>query len=539
MGVETLSKIQRQLGQLLVDERLLSKDVLEEQLAFAADRGQHLAKVLVDNGQVREEDILRAVSSRVGIKFLDMAPAPAVDMDLLRKLDYETATSLCALPVERDGSGKVVVVLHDPFNAAKISVLGRAFNAEVAVRLGPKKRIEAAIAASYAELATLPEADSDDDMVEKAKISQALADLTAKDRERPHINDLLNILIEMDGSDLHLTAGAPPKVRLNGSLVPLDQFGMQMPAELREMIYDILTSRQREQLEEKRELDCSHPVPGKGRFRANVFFQRDSIGCVMRAIPNDVLPLEDLNMPPAVTELAKLSRGMVLVTGPTGSGKSTTLASVVDLVNRTRADHIMTVEDPIEFIHRHKKSIVNQREVGSDTMSFANALKSALRQDPDVILVGEMRDLETMETAITAAETGHLVLGTLHTQDAPKSIERMVDAFPSDQQQQVRVQLSSSIQGVLSQQLLPTKDGKGRVVAVELMIATSAIRNLIREGKVHQIASAMQAGKKFGMQTMDASLAHLVSTNQVAYEVAAERASDPAGFEALMKEYTR
>jgi twitching motility protein PilT len=255
----------------------------------------------------------------------------------------------------------------------------------------------------------------------------------------------------------------------------------------------------------------------------------------MRAIPNDILPLADLGMPDIVESFAKLPRGLVLVTGPTGSGKSTTLASLIDLVNSTRTAHVMTVEDPIEFMHKHKRSVVNQREVGTDTLGFALALKHALRQDPDVILVGEMRDLETISTAITASETGHLVFATLHTQDAPQSIERMIDVFPSHQQQQVRVQLASSIQAVVSQQLVPTVDGSARVAAVEVMVATPAIRNMIREGKVHQIASAMQAGNKHGMITMDKSLAEYVKLGSVAYEVAVERASDPDEFATLAK----
>jgi twitching motility protein PilT len=258
----------------------------------------------------------------------------------------------------------------------------------------------------------------------------------------------------------------------------------------------------------------------------NVFFQRGSVGAVMRAIPNDVVTLEALGMPPVVKEFAYLPRGLVLVTGATGSGKSTTLASIVDEINTHRGVHVMTVEDPIEFMHRHKRSIVNQREVGADTESFATALRHALRQDPDVILVGEMRDLETMSTTLTAAETGHLVFATLHTQDAPGSIERIIDVFPPHQQQQVRVQLAESLQGIVTQQLLPTLDGQGRVAAVEVMVAIPAIRNLIREGKVHQIRSTMQAGGRHGMQTMDKALAALVHAGKVDVRLATERAQN-------------
>ena len=349
-----------------------------------------------------------------------------------------------------------------------------------------------------------------------------------------HINELLELLMTRGGSDLHLTAGSQPQIRVNGHLHVLEDYPRLMPGPLRQMIYGILTGRQREEFEELRELDASHPLPGRGRFRVNVFFQRGSVGAVLRAIPNDIMTPEELGMPPVVSELAEMPRGLVLVTGATGSGKSTTLASMIDLINRTRAVHIMTVEDPIEFLHRHNKAIVNQREVGSDTDSFSAALKHALRQDPDVILVGELRDLETMATALTAAETGHLVFATLHTQDAPQSVERMIDVFPPHQQQQVRVQLAGTIQGVITQQLLPNVEGDGRVPAIEVMVATPAIRNLIREGKVHQIRSAIQAGGRHGMQTMDQALAQLVRSGKVSVAVAAERAQSPDEFANLV-----
>jgi twitching motility protein PilT len=297
-------------------------------------------------------------------------------------------------------------------------------------------------------------------------------------------------------------------------------------SEIRRMVYAILTSKQREKFEAELELDTSHAIPGAGRFRLNVFQQRDSVGAVMRAIPYEIVPLDQLGLPGSVAQFAELPRGLLLVTGPTGSGKSTTLASLVDIINRTKPVHIMTVEDPIEFLHKHKTAVVNQREVGEDTHSFAKALKHVLRQDPDVILVGEMRDLETIHTALTAAETGHLVFGTLHTQDAPQSIDRMIDVFPSHQQQQVRVQLASALQGVVTQQLVPKSGAKGRAVAAEVLVATPAVRNLIREGKTHQIYSAMQAGGKFGMQTMDQSLAMHVQSGQITFETAIERCAN-------------
>ena len=330
-----------------------------------------------------------------------------------------------------------------------------------------------------------------------------------------------------------MTAGTPPQARVNGDLRVLPGYDKMLPAHLRELVYSILTEKQRETLEESQELDCSHPVPGHGRFRVNVFFQRDSIGAVFRAIPSEIQSLAKLGLPKAVNSFADIPRGLVLVTGPTGSGKSTTLASIIDQINTTRPVHIMTVEDPIEFLHRHKRAIVNQREVGADTLGFSNALKHVLRQDPDVILVGEIRDLETISTALTAAETGHLVFATLHTQDAPQSIDRVIDVFPPHQQQQVRVQLASSLQEVVTQQLIPTNDGRGRVIAAEVLIATPAIRNLIREGKVHQITTSMQAGAQHGMVTMDQSLAELVKRNAITYEMGSERCSNVEDFSRL------
>ncbi|MER3453182.1 MAG: type IV pili twitching motility protein PilT [Acidimicrobiia bacterium] len=337
-----------------------------------------------------------------------------------------------------------------------------------------------------------------------------------------HVNELLERVLDLGGSDLHLTAGTHPAVRVHGELKPLTEYPVLEPSQLRRMVYAILTQKQREKFEADLELDTSHTLPGRGRFRVNVFLQRDSVGAVMRAIPFEIVPLDRLGLPPVVGSLAELQRGLVLVTGPTGSGKSTTLASLIDIINTTRPVHIMTVEDPIEFLHRHKRAIVNQREVGEDTHSFAAALKHVLRQDPDVILVGEMRDLETIATAITAAETGHLVFATLHTQDAPQTVDRIIDVFPPHQQQQVRVQLASSLQAVVTQQLV-ARHGGGRVVAAEVLIATPAVRNLIREAKTHQIASSMQAGGRYGMQTMDQSLASLVKAGAITTETALER----------------
>jgi twitching motility protein PilT len=341
------------------------------------------------------------------------------------------------------------------------------------------------------------------------------------------VPELLEIVLERRASDLHLTAGAPPTIRLHGDLIRLVDYPILSPRALQGMIYAILPQKMRERLEGELELDMSYALPGKARFRVNVYYQRDSLGAAFRLIPYEIKSLDTLGLPSVVADLARSPRGFVVVTGPTGSGKSTSLAGMVDIVNRERSAHIMTVEDPIEFLHKHQQCIVNQREVGADTHSFAQALKHVLRQDPDVILVGEMRDLETISTAITAAETGHLVFATLHTQDAPQTIDRIIDVFPPHQQQQVRVQLATTLQGVVTQQLLQAVDGRSRAVACEVLICTPAVRNLIREGKVHQIYSIMQAGGRFGMQTMDQALANLVKEGKIAQQLAYDRAHDP------------
>ncbi|WP_082098986.1 type IV pilus twitching motility protein PilT [Demequina iriomotensis] len=332
----------------------------------------------------------------------------------------------------------------------------------------------------------------------------------------------LRYMLSQGASDLHVTSGAPPMIRIDGGLKPIPDMPRMTPEGLQRSLYAILTLKQREQFEEVLELDLSYSLVGESRFRVNMFQQRDSVGAVFRMIPYEIKPLEALGIPEGVSSFAALPRGLVLVTGPTGSGKSTTLASLIDLANRTRSAHIMTVEDPIEFLHRHKRSLINQREVGADTRSFKNALKHVLRQDPDIILVGEMRDLETISVALTAAETGHLVFATLHTQDAAQTIDRIIDVFPAEQQGQVRTQLATAIQGVVCQTLVKRSDGPGRAVATEIMFATPAIRNLIREGKTHQIYTSLQAGASLGMQTMDQALADLVKRSMISYETGVE-----------------
>src|SRR5215475_12553306 len=334
------------------------------------------------------------------------------------------------------------------------------------------------------------------------------------------IDTLLERVANEDASDLHITSGSPPLLRMRGKLGALEEFEPFSPEETRDLLYRILSTEQQKRLEIDRQIDFSYSVPGVARFRVNVYFQKDTLAAAFRLVPKLIKSAAELGLPEVLLELAKEPRGLVLVTGPTGSGKSTTLATMIDSINESRAMHIVTIEDPIEFLHQHKTSVVNQREVGADAKGFAEALRGALRQDPDVILVGEMRDLETISTALTAAETGHLVLATLHTQSAPSTIDRVIDVFPSAQQEQVRQQLANTLQGIVTQTLLPTADGMGRVACLEILFPDDAVRNLIRQGKVEQIYSVMQTSTQRGMQTMEHGLAELIRKQVVTPEAA-------------------
>ncbi len=344
---------------------------------------------------------------------------------------------------------------------------------------------------------------------------------------RVTIHQLLKTMIEKGASDLHITTGSAPLLRIDGSIVPL-KLPPLSPMDTKQLIYSVLTEEQKVKFEKENELDMSFGVKNLSRFRGNVFMQRGAISAAFRAIPFKIMSFEDLGLPPIVSELCFKPRGLVLVTGATGSGKSTTLATIIDKINSETRQHIMTIEDPIEFLHPHKMCVVNQREIGQDTASFKTALKYVLRQDPDVVLVGEMRDIETIEAALTIAETGHLVFATLHTNSCAQTINRIVDVFPSHQQQQIRAQLSFTLQGVLSQSLLPRATGSGRCLAMEIMVPNAAIRNLIREDKIHQIYSQMQVGQeKFGMQTFNQSLFNLFQRRIITPEEALARSLEP------------
>ncbi len=368
-------------------------------------------------------------------------------------------------------------------------------------------------------------------MAEQIKAPAAMR--KRKPIENVHIDELLELVVENDASDLHLAVGLPPVLRIDGELKMARYEPLTAPVAQR-MIYDILSDDQIQRFETEMELDCSYAMRKIARFRVNVYRERGNVAGAFRLIPTRIPTIRELGLPPVIEELARKRRGLLLTTGPTGSGKSTTQAAIIGQINEERGEHIITIEDPIEYLHSHKKSIINQREVGQDTHSFANALRSALREDPDVLLVGEMRDLETIQLAITAAETGHLVLATLHTNNAAESVDRAIDVFPPAQQEQIRVMLSNNLLAILSQQLLPRAGQPGRIAAVEVMIATSAIRNLIRENKAHQMTSIIQTSAEQGMQTMDQALRDLYQQGLITLEVAMNRSHNPAELEKML-----
>ncbi|MGH3443447.1 MAG: PilT/PilU family type 4a pilus ATPase [Nitriliruptorales bacterium] len=523
------------LGQILLTKGVIDEAGLERAEGEARTNGTSLGKTLLDLGLVAERDLVEALATEVGMPYVDV-DAGSIDPHAAEMVPRALAQEVMGMPVRFGQDDDLIVAVANPNNSAAKdrieSVTGLAVRLALTTPTGLREAI-----AHLPEGADLPPSwpvDSLAPPVPAAAPEQQVRLVESEEESAIDLDELLRTMVEMGGSDLHLTVGIPPAVRIHGELAHLDGYPVSTPQELRKMLYSIMTQRQREEFENNLELDMSYSVANLARFRVNVFQQRDAIGSVMRVIPFEILPLDSLGVPAQVSNFAYLPRGFVLVTGPTGSGKSTTLAALVDLVNSNRSAHIMTVEDPIEFLHNHKRSVVNQREVGTDTHGFADALKHVLRQDPDVILVGEMRDLETIHIALTAAETGHLVFGTLHTQDAPQTVDRIIDVFPPHQQEQIRVQLAGALQGVVCQQLLKTADGKGRVVASEVMVVTSGIRNLIREGKTHQIYSSIQAGAQQGMIAMDQSLAKLVQAGKITYDEALEHCNNVQEFNRLV-----
>jgi twitching motility protein PilT len=569
-----LSEKERQLGQVLLEQGIVTSDQLATAIDEQERTGSSLLEVLMGQGVLSERDLVRAHARLAGLHFVDLINERP-DNAALKTVPGDVARRQSALPVRIQEDGTLLLAMAEPRNYLAIDEVKHCSGRQIVAAVAYKPDLTAAIDGAYATdpptmgasqplAATshgVPPAPprmspagpigleappnglghrsgttfgaEDLPMVEAPPLQPPPVHVEEEAEKEPNFADFLEQVISGGGSDLHLTAGLPPMIRVNGQLRPIRGYRRLLPRDLQELLYSILNQKQRETFEENLELDVSYTLPGKARFRVNVFRQRDALGSVMRLIPFEIKSIDDLGLPPAVKELANLRRGLVLVTGITGSGKSTTLAGLIDIINSSRAEHIMTVEDPIEFLHEHKRAVVNQREVGTDTHGFAEALKRVLRQDPDVILIGEMRDLETIQTALTAAETGHLVFGTLHTQDAPQSVDRVIDVFPPHQQQQVRVQLAGTLAGIVSQQLLPAYDGKGRAVAAEVLVATPAVRNLIREGKTHQLYTSMQAGGKFGMQVMDQHLAQLVKLGRVTYESALEHSHQVDEFNRL------
>jgi twitching motility protein PilT len=502
----------RRFGDALVDRHVITREVMEAALDESSHSGRPFPEVVSGLADIPATDLAAAWAAALGAHFVDFATT-VVEPEAVVLLSEEVARANRAVPVSVTGGALLVAfsVPLEPSTVKAVTEQVRQQGHEVEVGIAESSSIAEALDATYGGGTSAPSAAPAVGHAEPAAELYRLFDRT----------------LQLGASDLHLAANQPPFVRMVGELVRMPDEPELSAAKVRELAFSILSVRQQQRFEETQELDTSHAMGTKVRFRVNVFVQRNAVGVAFRVIPYEVVPFEQLGLPDVVQSFADYPRGLVLVTGPTGSGKSTTLASLVDIVNRKRQCHIITIEDPIEFVHNSKVALVNQREVGSDTEGFGQALTSAMRQDPDVILVGEMRDLETISTAITAAETGHLVYATLHTQDAAQTVDRIIDVFPGEQQSQVRIQLANSLQAVVTQQLVPTSDNRSRAVASEVMLANNPIRALIRDGKVHQIHNAMMSGRKLGMQSMDDSLADLVRRGVVSREQALRRAQHP------------
>jgi twitching motility protein PilT len=524
----------RQLARALVTGGYLTDEVVAQLLAQASSSGVPMSALLVSQGLVPAPVVVTTLAQLAHLPAIDLqSDVPSADVATL--LPPVTARDHQAVPVRVVGT-QAVVAFGEPPDPADVRAIGEQIGFEVVPVLGDPVAIERLLASgngkppSAAGTAALGSRPAGMAVTGTAHEEQPAAPAGGDVELRLHVDDLLRYAVSIGASDLHLTTSMPPTVRLHGALRPMEDVERLDHETLRDMIYGILPQTQRERFEAEHELDTSHTIAGVGRFRVNVCLQRGTIAVAMRPIPHEIPEFHTLGLPESVRSFTELRRGLVLVTGPTGSGKSTTLASLIDIINQTKPLHVVTVEDPIEFLHNHKRSVISQREVGADTGSFSEALRRVLRQDPDVILVGELRDLETISTALTAAETGHLVFATLHTQDAPSTIDRIIDVFSADQQDQIRIQLASSLQGVVTQQLVPTVDGNGRAVGAEVLVCTPAIQNLFRGAKTHQIYSLMQTGGQYGMQTMDQSLALLVTRGVVTQGVALDRCRSEEDF---------
>ncbi len=541
LSAATRTEWSRRLGRALVSDGYVTEDALAPVLAQASEGGVSLGALLIAQGVVSAPVAVNMLAQLARLPVVDLQAEPP-SPEAVNLVPTLLAQDHQAVAVRVVGN-QAVVVFAEPPEPADVKSLSDLMGREVVPALGDPVTIAhlvggggngtattaatttaAAGSSAHAGAATAGNGTSPTPTSGSRNRAQGLTDTPL------HVDDLLRYAVSIGASDLHLTANMPPTVRLHGALRPMEDVGRIDNSTLRDMIFGILPQTQRERFEAEHELDTSHTIAGVGRFRVNVCLQRGSVAVALRPIPHEIPEFETLGLPAAIRGFTDLRRGLVLVTGPTGSGKSTSLASLIDIINRSKPLHIVTVEDPIEFLHGHKRSVISQREVGADTASFSEALRRVLRQDPDVILVGELRDLETIATALTAAETGHLVFATLHTQDAPSTIDRIIDVFPPNQQDQIRIQLGSSLQGVVTQQLVPTASGDGRCVAAEVLVCTTAVQNLIRGAKTHQIYSLMQTGGQYGMQTMDQSLATLVQQQVITQGVAMDRCRSEEDF---------
>jgi twitching motility protein PilT len=504
--------------------------VLETLLTKAKTLQEWLGDVAVDDRLLTFVEIAQAIANDMKLSFIDLRSMLPPDRRVLERLPAETCKNYGLVPVAYDGDS-LHLATSNPLDEGGMLVIRTLVNCKLTLRVAPLDDIRAAIERWYSAAGLAGTAPV---ITQRQAPKDVFAPLVAVNKEDELLLDqLLLQMLDNRGSDLHLAVGSPPMMRVDGELRPMP-FPTMSPRAIQTMCYALLTDVQITQFERHWELDFAYSLPGVSRFRVNYHRQRGSMGAVYRTIPMEIPTLDKLNLPLVVRELTQRPRGLVLVTGPTGSGKSTTLAAMVEEINRTQRTHIITIEDPVEFLFNNKLSVVTQREVGADTESFGTALRHVLRQDPDVILVGEMRDLETIATAVSAAETGHLVFATLHTTSAAQTVERIIDVFPPHQQEQIRSQLSNVLEGIVCQTLLPNLDGRGRSCAQEILVCTAAIRTLIRDSKPHQITSVIQASAKYGMQTLDQALKSLVLARKVSLEEAVKKASNPEDFKALV-----
>jgi len=537
---DTRNEWTTRLAQALVQSGYETDANIKPLLNEAIATDQSLAYLLVSRNVALPSVVVGTLSQLSQLPAVDLAaftPQP----EAIAALPVPLAQEIQAMALQFEGN-VLSVAFAEPPTPQQVDVMAGRIGYRINPVLGDPVLIAKAVGAMpnassgampNASSGAVPDASSGDNAPQgSAPVGDAEDLLTSgipirtDDTVPLHIDDLLRYAVSVGASDLHLTVAMPGTIRLHGAMLPIEGCPPLDNDTIRDMIFGILPGSQRERFEAEHELDTSHTIPGVGRFRVNVALQRGTVTAALRPIPHEMPVFASLGLPDTIRTFTDLRRGLVLVTGPTGSGKSTTLASLIDIINRTKPMHIVTVEDPIEFLHDHKRSIITQREIGEDTNSFSEALRRVLRQDPDVILVGELRDLETISMALTAAETGHLVFGTLHTQDAPQTIDRIIDVFPTQQQEQIRVMLAATLEGVVTQQLVPTADGSGRAPCAEVLVCTSAIRNLIRMAKTHQIYSLMQVGGSFGMQTMDQGLASLVKEGIISESIAYDRSSN-------------